>query len=138
LTDRPKRFFKAVLNEYAGATHWMPALQSKLRGDIPLDCLGAIFDVIEKSRGMAAHFSLKVTKIVTNRLIEFELAGDFVGIETWTFEPFNHKTMVQLRWLGATNRLLLSLFSPVVDVSKMHSNAIQQGFVACNSYLCKK
>ena len=116
----------------------MPALQSKLRGDIPVDCLDSICDVTARSRGMAAHFSLKVTKIVTNRLIEFELGGDFVGTETWTFEPFDAKTKVQLRWVGATNRLPLSLFSPIVDVAKMHSNTIQQGFVACNSYLCKK
>jgi hypothetical protein len=93
--DRPSQeVFRAVLNEYAGATHWMPALQSKLRGDIPVDCLGAICDVTARSRGMAAHFSLKVTKMVTNRLIEFELGGDFVGTETWTFEPFDDKTNV--------------------------------------------
>jgi hypothetical protein len=87
---------------------------------------------------MSTHFSVKITKLVQNELIEFELGGDFVGTETWTFEPFDDKTKVQLRWVGATNRLLLSFFSPVVNVAKMHSNAIQQGFVACNSYLCRK
>ena len=138
LTDRPQEVFRAVLNEYAGVTHWMPALQSKLRGNISVDCVGAICDVTAGSGRMSAHFSLKVTKLVTNELIEFELGGDFVGTETWTFEPFDDKTKVQLRWVGATNRLLLLLFSPFVDVAKMHSNAIQQGFVACNSYLCKK
>jgi uncharacterized protein YndB with AHSA1/START domain len=132
--DRPpQEVFRAVLNEYAGVTHWMPALQSKLRGTISVDCVGAICDVTAGSQGMSTHFSLEVTKLVTNELIEFELGGDFVGTETWTFEPFDYKTKVQLRWVGATNRLLLSLFSPFVDVAKMHSNAIQQGFVACNA-----
>ena len=116
----------------------MPALQSKIRGYVQVDCVGAICDVTARSRGMSTHFSVKITKLVTNKLIEFELGGDFVGTETWTFEPFDHKTKVQLRRVDATNRLLLSLFSPVADVGKMHTNAIQQGFVACNSYLCRK
>jgi hypothetical protein len=134
----PSIVYRAVLDEYGGVTHWMPALQSKQRGNISIDCMGAICDVTAGSRGMSTHFFLKVTKLVTNKLIEFELGGDFVGTETWTFEPFDDRTRVQLRWVGATNRLLLSLFSLFVDVAKLHSNAIQQGFTACNSYLCKK
>jgi uncharacterized protein YndB with AHSA1/START domain len=134
----PQEVFRAVLNEYAGVTHWMPSLQSKLRDNIPVDCVGAICDVTAGSRGTSTHFSQRVTKIVTNELIEFELGGNFVGTETWTFEPFDDKTKVQLRWVDATNRLLLSLFSPFIDVAKLHSNAIQQGFTACNNYLCKK
>jgi uncharacterized protein YndB with AHSA1/START domain len=91
VTDRgvidrpPQEVFKAVLNEYAGVTHWMPALKSKLRGDISVDCVGAICDLIAKNRGMSTHFSLKVKKLVPNELIKFELGGDFVGTETWTF-----------------------------------------------------
>ena len=55
--DRPpQEVFRAVLNECAGATHWMPTLQSKLRGDIPVDCLGSICDVTARSRGIAVIF----------------------------------------------------------------------------------
>ena len=79
-----------------------------------IDCVGAICDVTDRSRGMSTHFSVKITKLLKNELIEFELDGDFVGTETWTFEPFDDKNKVQLRWVGATNRLLLSLFSPFV------------------------
>jgi hypothetical protein len=134
----PSVVYRAVLDEYAGVTHWMPALHSKIRGDIPVDYQDAICDVTAGSGSMSAHFSVKVTKLLKDRLIEFELGGDFVGTETWTFEPMEGKTKVQLRWIGGTNRLILSLFSPFVNVAKMHSNAIQQGFIACNNYLCKK
>jgi hypothetical protein len=38
--------YKAILNEYAGVTHWwMPYLESKLRGDIPIDHEGGIVDI---------------------------------------------------------------------------------------------
>jgi hypothetical protein len=39
----PLAVYKAILNEFAGVTHWwMPYLESKLRGDIPIDREGAI------------------------------------------------------------------------------------------------
>ena len=135
----PMVVYKAILNEYAGVTHWwMPILEFKLRGDIPIDHEGAIVDITMRNKGVTSKVSVKVTKIVEAKSVEMEFEGHFVGSEEWTFEPTDGKTKVQLRWNGRTNRLLFSLASPFVDFGKGHSEVIQKGFKALNSYLSKK
>ena len=90
------------------------------------------------NRGVTSKVSVKVTKIVEAKSAEMEFVDHFVGTEEWTFEPTDGKTKVQLRWNGRTNRLLFSLVSPFVDFGKGHSDVIQKGFKALNSYLSKK
>ena len=127
----PMVVYKAILNEYAGVTHWwMPILEFKLRGDMPIDREGAIVDMTIRNRGVTSKVSVKVTKIVEAKSIEMEFAGDFVGTEEWTFEPTDGKTKVQLRLNGRTNRLLFSLVSPFVNFGKGHSDVMQKGFKA--------
>ena len=42
----PLVFYKALLDEYAGVTHWwMPYFEFKPRGNMPMDHEGAIFDL---------------------------------------------------------------------------------------------
>jgi hypothetical protein len=137
---KPKEVYKTILNEYAGVTHlFMPALESKLREDKPAICEGAVCDVMGHSHGLTTKFSVKVTKLEEGKSIELELAGDFLGNETWTFEPSkNGKINVKLRFVGKTNRLLFTLLSPIASAEKEHSKTIQNGLKACNSYLCKK
>ena len=136
----PLVVYKALLNEFAGVTHWwMPILGFKLRGDLPIDREGAIFDAtVNPTSRMNAKFSAKVTKIVEAKFIEEEIAGDFVGTGKWTFEPTDGKTKVQVRFNARTNRLLMSIFSPFVNFEKRHSDTMQKGFKALNSYLSKK
>jgi len=133
--------YKAILNEHAGVTHWwMPILEFKLKGDVPIDHEGAIVVVTinPKSRIRSAKFSAKVAKIVEAESIEYEVSGDFVGTGKWTFEPADGKTKVQYRINFRLKRLSLILLSPFVDIGKKHSEVIQKGFKACNSYLGKK
>ena len=136
----PMVVYNALLNEIAGSTHWwMPYLGFKLRGDMPFDREGAIFDAtINPTSRMNVKFSAKVTKIVEAKLIEEEIAGDFVGTGTWTFEPTDGKTKVQVRFNVKTNGLAFSLVSPFVNFGKRHSDVMQKGFKALNSYLSKK
>jgi len=135
----PMVVYKAILNEYAGVTHWwMPILEFKLRGDMPIDREGAICDITAHGHGATAKFSCKMTKIVEAKSIEEEIAGDFVGTGTWTFEPTDGKMKVQYRFNVRTNRLLFSLVSPFVNIGKGHSDGMQKGFKALNSYLSKK
>ena len=127
--------YKAILDEYSGVTRWwLPILEFKLRGDIPIDLEGAIGDMTSKG----AKCSFKVTKIVEAKLIEMDYAGDLVGTGTWTFEPTNGKTKVQYRSNVRTNKLLFSLLSPFVNIGKGHSDNMQKGFKALNNYLSKK
>ncbi len=137
----PLVVYKAILNEHAGVTHWwMPILEFKLMGNNPIDREGAIVVVTinPTSRIRSAKFSIKVTKIVEAKSIEYEVAGDFVGTGKWTFEPNDGKTKVQYRINFRLKRLSLILLSLFVDIGKMHSDVIQKGFKACNSYLSKK
>jgi uncharacterized protein YndB with AHSA1/START domain len=134
----PMEVYKALLNEASGVTHWwMPDLEFRLRGGMPI-CEGAIYDIIGNSRGMKYKWSSKVTKLVEGKSIEEEYAGAIVGTGTWTFEPTDGKTKVQYRWNVRTNRLLFSIILPFVNMKKGHTEVIQKGFKACNSYLNQK
>jgi hypothetical protein len=116
----------------------MPYCESKLRGDVPIDHEGAIVDIAIHARGVTSKISAKMTKIVEAKSIEEEVAGAFVGTGKWTFEPTDGKTKVQYRFNARTNRLLFSLVSPFVNIGKAHSDTMQKGFKALNSYLSKK
>ena len=135
----PMVVYKAILNEYAGVTHWwMPILESKLRGDMPIDHEGALFDLAVHNKGLTSKLSAKITKIVEAKSIEVEYTGDFIATEKYTFEPTDGKTKVQLRFNGRTNSLLISLFSPFINLEKGHSDMVQKSFKALNSHLSKK
>jgi hypothetical protein len=130
--------YKAVLNEFAGVTHWwMPLRECKLRGDIPIR-EGAICDITMHAKGVTSKASVKVTKIEEAKSIGLEFIGDFLGTEEWTFEPTDGKTKLQYRVNARTNRLLFSVVSPFVNFGKGHSDGMQYGFKALNSYLSKK
>jgi len=134
----PMVVYKAILNEAAGVTHWwMPHCEMKLRGDTPIDREGAIVDITIHSSG-TPKFSAKMTKIVEAKSVEMEFAGDFVGTGEYTFEPTDGKTKVQYRWKVRPKRLSFVLLSPFVDMGKKHSDTMQKGFKALNSYLSKK
>jgi len=139
IIDKPPLVvFNAILNEYTGVTHWwMPHLELKPRGEIPIDREGAIIDVTVHCRG-TPRFSAKITKIVEGKLIEIENEGDFVGTMTWTFEPTDGKTRVQSRWNVRPKRLLFVLVSHFMDIGKIHSDVMQKGFKALNNYLSQK
>jgi uncharacterized protein YndB with AHSA1/START domain len=135
---QPTVVYKAFLDVYAGVTNWWtPTLESKIRGNKPV-CEGAVCDVVARSHGGSSKFSVKIVKAEEPKSIEFELSGDLVGTEKYTFEPADGKTKVQLQFTGETNGRLLSVLSHFVDVGKVHSQTIQKGFKACNEYLCKK
>ena len=138
IDSTPIVVFNAILNESAGVTHWwMPHWESKLRGETPIDHEGTIFDITVPGKH-TSRFSAKITKIVEGRLIEVELKGDFAGTGTWTFQPIDGKTRVQYRWNVRPKRLSFVLASLFVDMGKMHSDVMQKGFKALNSYLSKK
>ena len=135
----PMVVYKAILNEFAGVTHWwMPYLESRIRGDTPFR-EGAIVDFTNHGvRGITSKYSHKITKIVETKSVEVEYAGDLVGTGLWTFEPTDGKTKVQLRVSVRPKRLLFVLASPFVDIGKSHSDLIQKGFKSLNSFLSKK
>jgi uncharacterized protein YndB with AHSA1/START domain len=136
----PMEVYKAILNEYAGVTHWwMPYIEHKPKGDIAIGHEGAICEKIAHGRGMRVKFSEKITKIVKGKSIEVEQSGDFIGTGTWTFEPIDGKTRIQFRVNVRTNKLIFSLIAPFIrDIGKPHSESMQKGFNALNSYLSKK
>ncbi len=135
---QPLVVYKAILNEYAGITHWWPMTVYKLRGDVPIDHVGAISDAAAGNRWVTVRASFKVTKIVEAKSIEMEIAGDVVGTGTWIFEPTDGKTKVQYQFQVKTNKLLFSVLSPFGNLEKGHSDEIQKVFKALNSYLLKR
>ena len=126
----PMEVYKAIMNEYSGTTHlWLPDLEFKPRDGNPMDRVGAICDTKARSHGMTGKFSEKVTAIEPAKSIEFEISGDFTGNEKWTFEPVEEgKTRAKVDWKGASNKLLLSIVSPFVDVEK-ELHASRKGFL---------
>ncbi len=134
----PLTVYQAILDEYAGNIHWMPNLILKPRPGTPARCEGAVCDISVKDKGVSANFTVKTTKLVEGKTVEFEYSGDFLGTGTWTLEPFGEKTRLQYRFNVKTNRALFSFLSLFTDVSKPHSNTMLQGFIALNRYLTSK
>jgi uncharacterized protein YndB with AHSA1/START domain len=140
IDSSPMEVYKALLDEIAGVTNWwMPYMRYKLRGDIPINHEGAIYDAtISPTSRMNAKFSAKLTKIVEGKLIEEEIAGCFIGTASWTFEPTDGKTKTQSRLNVRTNGLIYSIFAPFVSYEKNHRDIMEKGFKALNDYLSKK
>jgi len=88
--------------------------------------------------GLTSRYSNKDTNIVETKSLEVEYAGDFVGTGEWTFQPTDGKTKVQYRFNCRPKRPLFVLFSPFVNIRKMHSDVIQEGFKGLSVYLSKK
>jgi hypothetical protein len=139
IVGQPMEVYKALLNEVSGVTNWwMPYMAFKLKGDIPIDHEGAVYEAtISPTSRMNVKFSAKMTKIVEGKLIEEEVAGSFIGTASWTFEPKDGKTKTQHGFNARTNGVLYSLFSPFVDYKKNHSDIMEKGFKALNSHLSK-
>jgi hypothetical protein len=110
----------------------------KPREGTPALCEGAICDIAVKDKGISANFSVKTIKLVKDKTIEFEYSGDFLGKGTWILEPIGEKTKLQYHFNAKTNKALFSFLSLFMDVSKPHSNTMQQGFIALNHYLSKE
>ena len=138
INSTPSEVCKAILNEAEGKTNWwMPHWESKLRGNIPINEVGAIFDMTVHRTGKP-RLSGKVTEIVEGRLIKTELSGDFEGTGEWTFEPMKGKTRLQYRWTVKPKKPLFRLISPFMDLGKSHSEVMQRGFEALEIFLTKK
>ena len=103
IVGQPMEVYKALLNEVSGVTNWwMPYMAFKLKGDIPIDHEGAVYEAtISPTSRMNAKFSAKMTKIVEGKLIEEEVAGSFIGTASWTFEPKDGKTKAAVSRSGA-------------------------------------
>jgi uncharacterized protein YndB with AHSA1/START domain len=140
IDSSPMEVYKALLDEVSGVTHWwMPYMAFKLKGDIPIDHEGAVYEAtISPTSRMNAKFSAKMTKVVEGKLIEEEVSGSFIGTASWTFEPIDGKTKAQHQFNARTNGIIYSIFSPFVNYRKNHSDIMQKGFKALNSYLMSK
>lgn len=128
--------FKIILDEFSGITHFIPGYEFRPRTSMEKE--GGIADAKASSHGIAVKFIVKVTKIEKDKSIELDLVGDLKGTEQWTFEPIDGKTKVNIRLIGATNKLLFTLLSPIANIGKIHSESMQKGFKAINSSLHNK
>ena len=120
IVGQPMEVYKALLNEVSGITNWwMPYMAFKLKGDIPIDHEGAVYEAtISPTSRMNAKFSAKLKKIVEGKLIEEEIAGCFIGTASWKFEPTNGKTKTVSQLNVRTKGLIYSIFAPFVSYEK--------------------
>jgi uncharacterized protein YndB with AHSA1/START domain len=136
----PSTVFKAIMDELGGITKWwMPHSEYKFRGNTEkVNQKGAIIDITIHSI-VTSKFSERFTDIIQDKLIKVEIfEGDFLGNSEWTFERIDGRTRVRYRWNAKSNRLLFTILSPFVNIEKIHSNVMQQGFKALNNYLIQK
>jgi uncharacterized protein YndB with AHSA1/START domain len=129
----PARVFRALLDEYAGVTHWWTQVESTPIGDVPFDQVGAKCRVTVRNHG-AAHFTWKTIEVVENRLMRFEYVdGDIVGHGDLTLDPAGDGTRIAYRWRVRT-RGLASIAGPLLGISRRHSEVIQAGFRALEEF----
>jgi hypothetical protein len=137
----PITVYNALLNEYSGITDWwMPYLECKPKANMKIDHEGAVFDITvhPNSRTKRTKFSSVVKKLTKGKLIELALSGGVNGIMKITLGPVNDKTKIQAHFDVRMDGLLPSLLNPFVNIGKMHSDVMQNGFRACNEYLCNE
>ncbi len=133
--------YKAFLDEVSGLTNWwMPHLAFELKTEEPVEREGAVFDIIANpNKRMKARFSCRVKNFVKAKSMDLDIfAGAVKGSGQWRFQEIDGKTKVQIRFNVKSNKLLVSIVSPFVDLAKSHSEAIQYGYKTCNEYLSKK
>lgn len=139
IDGQPLVVYKAILSELSGNTRWwLPHIEFKPK--CPIDFEGAVFDaaINPKSR-LSVNCSAKITKLVPAKSIELEyFSGDFLGTGEYTFEPKDGKTITKYRFNVKTNNPLMPFLSHFINAGKAHSNVMQYGFKACNSYLTQE
>ena len=124
---------------YAGVAQWVPPMVVyKIRGEKRMDCVDTVCDITLRDGGTTIKMSDKTSKIVEDKLIELECAGDFVGTGKWTFELADGKTKVQKRVNYEVKRMSFVLLSPFVNMRKANSDLMQKGFKGLNDYLIMK
>jgi uncharacterized protein YndB with AHSA1/START domain len=135
----PSDVFKALLDEFEGAKNWwMPHWEAKPSGKVPFRQIGGVIYITVHRIGKP-QWSAKSTEIIQNKLLKADFfEGDFLGSGEWNLEQLDGKTKVKFRFNVKTNKLLFTLVSPVVNIGNIHSDVMQKGFTALNSYLSKK
>ena len=133
----PSVVFELMMDELSGAKKWwMPHWEAEPRGNVPLRQIGGMIDITVHRIG-TSRWAARTVEIVNDRLIKLEnFEGDFIGSEEFTFEPLDGKTKVKSRWIVEPNRMLLSLFYPLIP--RIHSNVMRKGYAALNDYLNEK
>ena len=134
----PMTVYNAFLNELLGVTNWwMPHI--RFNPMCSNACEGSVFDAtINPNSKTSLRCSVKVTKLVEDKLIELEYGGDFEGTGVYTFEPKDGKTRTRFRFIVRPKKLLFRFIAPFVDTAKAHSEVMQIGFKSCNNYLVQK
>ncbi len=125
----PERVFRALVDEYAGVTHWWTQVESVQVGEIPFGQPGAICTVTVRNHG-TARFSWRTAEILENHSIRFEyLKGGLVGYGDLTLEPEGDRTRIGYHWRVKT-RGTASIVGPLLNLERRHSEVIQAGFRA--------
>jgi len=127
----PEKVYAALVDEYAGITHWWTQVESKPIGDIPFGQVGAVCRVTVRNHGFA-RFTWRTADILENNYIRFEyLDGGLVGYGDLRLEPVGDKTRIEYRWRVKT-RGVANIIGPLLSLRRRHSEVIRAGFLALN------
>jgi uncharacterized protein YndB with AHSA1/START domain len=136
LNATPERVFRALVDEYAGVTHWWKQVESKPVGDIPFGQVGAVCTVTVRNHG-TARFTWRTAEILENHRIRCEyLEGDLTGYGDLTLEPVGQATRIEYRWRVKT-RGRANILGPLLNLKRRHSEVIQAGFRALAQHLAR-
>ena len=110
------RVFGAFLDTSSYSKWKMPHMEEKLRGDKKILQKGFVLD-FKIHRFGTPTFTGRITDIIANQKIKMDFfEGDFIGAGEYTFEPVNGKTKIRFRWTAKSNKFLITLFSPFINV----------------------
>jgi hypothetical protein len=134
----PMTVYNAFLNELLGVTNWwMPNI--RFNPKCSTACEGSVFDAtINPKSKTSLRCSVKIIKLIEEKLIELEYGGDFEGTGVYTFEAKDGKTRTLFRFIVRPKKMFFRFIAPFVDTAKAHSKVMQLGFKSCNDYLVQK
>ena len=136
LDASPERVFEALLDEIRGKVGWWkPMFAARARRPEMVGKVGAVIDV-KLGCAFKPRFTARMVEVVTSRRVRVEFfEGDFLGTGDWSFEPVGPRTRVRFRWRVRGNRFVFRVVAPFVDLGRIHSGVVENGFAGLRGHL---
>ena len=139
----PSAVWDALHAEFRRETHWwMPYWEARPRGLIPPGDIGAEYEIHVHPPGwfrrmlLSPQFTARITELNEPGHLAVEFPeGDFSGTGVFTLSPLDDRTRLRFEWNVTTRGLRPTSVGLVVNIGRVHSVVVREGFKGLNSHL---
>ena len=139
----PSVVWAALQAEFRGETGWwMPYWEAQPRGTIRPGNVGTEYEIRVHPPGrvrqvmLSPRFTARVTESIEPEHLAVEFCeGDFSGTGVWTLLSVSDETRLRFDWEVVTRGPRPTFVGLFIDIGKVHSVVMQEGFKGLNAYL---